>query len=72
MRNVRGVADVFRLIDADGDGVITLTDFRDIASWTSDDGGMEFVNRLVTELQPSAQDSEVISALSLLVQKYKD
>ncbi len=62
---------MFRLIDADGDGVITLTDFRDIASWTSDDGGMEFVNRLVTELQPSAQDSEVISALALLVQKYK-
>jgi Ca2+-binding EF-hand superfamily protein len=41
---IRAVTDAFRLIDADGDGVITLTDLRDIASWAPDDSGMEFVN----------------------------
>eukprot|EP00960_Hanusia_phi_P064898 765951-Hanusia_phi.AAC.4 len=48
---IRAVTDAFRLIDADGNGIITLTDLRDIASWASDDSGTEFINNLVAELQ---------------------
>mmetsp|Transcript_23394 Transcript_23394/g.76019 ORF Transcript_23394/g.76019 Transcript_23394/m.76019 type:complete len:1170 (-) Transcript_23394:1860-5369(-) len=48
---IRAVTDAFRLIDADGNGIITLTDLRDIASWASDDSGTEFINNLVQELQ---------------------
>ena len=34
---IRAVHDAFRLIDADGDMVVTLTDLRDIKTWTTDD-----------------------------------
>jgi len=36
---IRAVHDAFRLIDADGDMVITITDLRDIKTWASDGCG---------------------------------
>ena len=47
---IRAVIDAFRLIDADADGFITLTDLRDIASWASEDSSTDFINNLVNRL----------------------
>ena len=40
----------------DGDGKITLSDLRDIASWASDDTSTDFVNLLVNELPQNDTD----------------
>ena len=47
--------EAFRLIDADGDGYITLMDLSDIASWAPDDFGTDFINDLIAELYKQSQ-----------------
>jgi len=55
---IRAVHDAFRLIDADGDMVVTLTDLRDIKTWTNDHRrqpyftrGAGFLDKLVGEVE---------------------
>jgi hypothetical protein len=52
---IRAVWEAFRLIDADGDGYITLMDLSDIASWAPDDFGTDFINDLIAELYKQSQ-----------------
>ena len=62
---IRAVNDAFRLIDADGDGHITLTDLRDIASWAADESSTDFINKLVNELPQN--DTAPISSTAFVL-----
>ena len=57
---IRAVHDAFRLIDADADGQITLTDLRDIASWAADESSTDFINNLMFEL-PQDENAPISS-----------